>query len=134
MDDHTLLKEPLWWCSIYGSCFYRRFYFIYFSSFASSVSYSLQFKCYPLWDMLGTIFLYFVCFEFSHLLFHLLMESIFLPCCISKGDIWVLGCRCFAFFEASESASSFSSIPWWFCTFGLMSVRFSQIALTVELW
>ena len=27
---------------------------------------------------------YFVCFEFSHLLVHLLMESILLPCCISE--------------------------------------------------
>ena len=66
--------------------------------------------------MLGTMSLYFVCFEFSHLLVHLLMESILLPCCISDGDSWVLGCRCFAFFEAvlaSESASSFSWIPWW---------------------
>ena len=68
-----------------------------------------------LWDMLGTMFLYFVCFEFSHVLFHLLMKSILVPCCISEGDGWVLGCR-FAFFEAvfaSESALSFSSIPWW---------------------
>ena len=59
--------------------------------------------------MIGTIFLYFVCFEFSHLLFHLLMESILLPCCVSEGDHWVLGCRCFPFFKAvfaSESASS----------------------------
>ena len=69
-----------------------------------------------LWDMLGTILLYFVCFEFSHLLFHLLMESILLPCCISEGDSWVLGGRCFALYKAvfaSGSASSFSSISWW---------------------
>ena len=69
-----------------------------------------------LWDMLETMSLYFVCFEFSHLLVRLLMESILLPCCISDGDSWVLGCRCFASFEdvfASESASSFSWIPWW---------------------
>ena len=32
-----------------------------------------------LWDMLGTMSLYFVCFEFSHLLAHLRMESILLP-------------------------------------------------------
>ena len=69
-----------------------------------------------LWDLLGTMSLYFVCFDFSYLLVYLLMESILLPCCISDGDSWVLGCRYFAFFEAvfaSESASSFSSIPWW---------------------
>ena len=55
--------------------------------------------------------LYFLCFEFPHLLVHLLMESILLPCCISDGDSWMLGCRCFAFLEAvfvSEAASSFS--------------------------
>ena len=84
-----------------------------------------------LWDMLGTMSLYIVCFEFSHLLIHLLMESILVPYCISDGDSWVLGCRCFAFYEAvfaSESARSFSSIRWWagqytnlmFCTFGLV--------------
>ena len=59
-------------------------------------------------DILGTMSLYFVCFEFSHLLVHLLMESILLPCCISECESWVLGCRCFAFFEAvfaNESAS-----------------------------
>ena len=69
-----------------------------------------------LYDMLGTKLLYFVCFEFSHLLVHLLMESILLPCCISEGDSWVLGGRCFAFYKAvfaSGSASSFSSISWW---------------------
>ena len=99
---------------------------VFFKRMAFSVNF--------LWDILGTIFLY-----------YLLMESVLVPCCISDGKIWVLCCRCFAFFEAasaSESASSFSSIPWWarpytnlmFCTFGLMSRMFSRIALTVELW
>ena len=98
-----------------------------------------------LWDMVGTIFLYFMRFEFSHLLVYLLMESILIPWCISEGDSWVLGCKCFAFFEAvfaHESASSFSLIPWWaghytilmFCTFRLISMRFSWMARTVELW
>ena len=55
----------------------------------------------------------FVCFEFSHLLIHLLVESILLPCCILEGDSRVLGCKCFAFSEAVfaiDSASSFFSI------------------------
>ena len=57
-----------------------------------------------------------MCPEFSHLLVHLLMEGILLPCCISEDDSWVLGCKYFAFFEAvfaSESACSFSSVPSW---------------------
>ena len=68
--------------------------------------------------------------------------DILLPSCISEDNSWLLGCRCFAFFKAvfaSESARSFSSIPWWagqytnlmFCTFGLISLRFLRIALTV---
>ena len=74
--------------------------------------------------------LYFMCPDFSHLLVHLLMEGILLPCCISEDDSWVLGCKYFAFFEAvfaSEPACSFSSVPSWtgqytnlmFCTFRL---------------
>lgn len=41
-----------------------------------------------------------VCFEFSHRLVDLLMESILLPCDVSYGDSWVLVCRHFDFFEA----------------------------------
>ena len=94
-----------------------------------------------LWDKL-------VCFEFFLFLVHLLMDQsllILLPCCISEGDSWVLGCRCFTFFETvfvSESASSFSSIPSWagqytiltFCSSGLMPMKFSWIAPIVESW
>ena len=43
---------------------------LFFNRMALSVSF--------LWDMLGTIYLYFGSFEFFHLLFHLLMESILL--------------------------------------------------------
>ena len=62
-----------------------------------------------LWDMLEAIFLTLVCSEFFHIVGHLLMESILLPCCISEGDSWVLVCRFFAFFEAVFACESFSS-------------------------
>ena len=57
--------------------------------------------------MIGAIFLYFVCFEFFHLLVHLLIESILLSFCISEGDSYVLGCRCFAFFEGVSVLAHF---------------------------
>ena len=46
-----------------------------------------------LWDMLGTMSLYIVCFEFSHLLIHLLMESILVPADITdwhSENMWIL--------------------------------------------
>ena len=57
--------------SSFQSCNFRNsFSGIIFKRMALSVSF--------LWDMLGTIYLYFGCFEFFHLLFHLLMESVLL--------------------------------------------------------
>ena len=103
----SVLQKLSWKCPVF-SLSEIPFLEVFFRRLTLSVNF--------LWDMLGTMSLNFVCFEFSHLLVHLLMESILSPCCISDGDSWVLGCRCFAFFEAvfaSESASSFSSILWW---------------------
>ena len=98
-------------------------------------------------DVICSIAIYaghFCVFWFSYLLVHLLMKSI---CYLVVFQMVIVGCWAvyvLLFFEAvfaTESASSFSSIPWWtgqhtnlFCTFGLMSMRFSWIALIVELW
>ena len=73
--------------------------------------------------MLGAMILYFVCFEFSCLLVHLLMESILLPGCISECDSWVLGCRCFAFLETFLQVSLLVHFPQYLDGLGSIQIR-----------
>ena len=65
--------------------------------------------------ILGTIFLYMLLLEFSQRLAHLFIDSNLLPYFISEEETSVFGGMCLAFLDpvfASESASSFSLIPW----------------------
>ena len=70
------------WVPCFQPCNFR-------NSFSGSIFQKIGPQCSLL---LGTMSLYFVCFEFFHLLVHLLVDSILLPCCCaSGGDSWVLG-------------------------------------------